>query len=482
MFTAALNHPKLVYEWFTAVLLRWNSDEGLVVYERWAISTSGIVEAKSRDGTVLLDFYYLMYFVAFVMVLVLMHRWRKSGWLKVRKHVPYDALLVAMLGVLIGAHSAYILIYNPEFYFGAPPIGPADNSEMLSRIFLNWSGMASHGAAAGILIGAFLWWLKSRAPVVHLGDVGVIAGAFGAICIRLANFVNGELYGRAASESLPWAMRFPVRNAAGNRLRMHNGKWYELVPQPDGVTERARELTEEPYRLGYELFAKTENGITIVSPDKVPTEMGNTWFQVVTTPRHPSQLYQLILEGVLLFIALLFVRRRAKRVGMVSAAFFIGYPLARFIGEFFRQPDVQFQEQGNAMGTVLLGLSMGQLLSVAMMAFGFGLLFYYRKHGQVIAEMEIWPPKKAEEEPAEKSEKEPTSPGQDPYESDDKLKVPFEPGMGGSTSAGSISGIQKVRKALEEKEREWEDEGDDSHNPEDENGRQDDSSTTGGGN
>ena len=82
---------------------------------------------------------------------------------------------------------------------------------------------------------------------------------------------------------------------------------------------------------------------------------------MVTSPRHPSQIYRLLIEGLLLFLVLLFLRRRVKRAGMLLAAFFIGYPLARFAGEFFRQPDVQCQAEGHTLGTAFLGVSMGQV-------------------------------------------------------------------------------------------------------------------------
>jgi hypothetical protein len=115
---------------------------------------------------------------------------------------------------------------------------------------------------------------------------------------------------------------------------------------------------------------------------------------------------------------------------MVAAAFFAGYPLMRFIGEFFRQPDVQFQTVGNEMGTVFLGLSMGQLLSLAMAAVGLVFLFYFSRKGDVIADMEEWPP--------------------------DKPKQPksgeFDTAMG-STAAGEIGGIREIREALAKQEK-----------------------------
>ncbi|MCZ7605532.1 MAG: prolipoprotein diacylglyceryl transferase [Planctomycetota bacterium] len=455
---AVLNHPKLDYDWFTTTLLRWSS-EGLVVYDRWVLNFSGVGSYGHTGGEVLLDFYYLCYLIAFIGVLFFFTRYRKQGWLKVKPHVPYDALLLTMIGVLVGAKTAYIFIYNPDFYFGPPPYGPIDTSDMLRRIFLNWSGMASHGAAAGVMCMAILWWLRARpkVPIAQLGDVGGIAAAFGAIWIRLANFMNAELYGRAAPEWLPWAMRFPVRSGKGNQVMWHNNVLWEKMFKPENpaqvdawlqnlqqanpggvVDQGAYVLFKNPdaYRQGYELAVHLPDGTQYLSEPAANTLYWNP-LEIVTTPRHPSQLYQLVLEGVLVLIFLLILRKRVKRAGMVAAGFWIAYPVARFIGEFFRQPDVQFQQAGNELGTVFLGLSMGQLLSLLMACVGGGLMFYFARYGRVIADEPMYPP-----DPEKPKAKGPVS-------------VTIEQGMGGSTGAGEIAGIETVRAALAEKEKEW---------------------------
>jgi len=388
----AIDHPHITHSWFTTVLLRVGG-HGLVIYDRWALNFSGIqdIQGLPDRGEVVLDVYYLMYLISFLMILVLFKRWREDGWLKLRKQVAYDAVLVALFGTLIGAKSAYIFLYNPDFYFK----DPATTGEMLRRIFLNWSGMASHGAALGMVLGAFFWWLKSRAPAVHIGDIGCTVGAFSAICVRLANFLNGELYGREAPAGLPWAMQFEVRNGRGNPLFVQNGKWFELanVAQPDGGY--ARQYVEtQPYHLGFELIQRGGEGVRHIDPAQVPPDLQATFLQVITSPRHPSQLYQCILEGVLLFAFMIFIRKRLKKVGVLAGIFFTGYAGARFIGEFFREPDKQFQSAENPMGTVFGPLSMGQVLSLAMLLFGLGVIAYFSKWGRRIDELKMWPPEK----------------------------------------------------------------------------------------
>lgn len=459
-----LSHPRLIYDWFTTTLLRWSAD-GLVIYERWVLNSDGINLWTGSGGEVLLDFYYLCYLIAFIGVLVIFTHYRRTGWLKIKPHVPYDTLLLAMIGVLVGAKTAYIFIYNPDFYFGPPPYGPVDTTDQLRRIFLNWSGMASHGAAAGVLTMAFLWRLRAgkKLPIAQIGDLGAIASAFGAAWIRLANFMNAELYGRVAPDWLPWAMRFPVRSGKGNKVLYLNGElyermsppadtaqyesWLEALKQanPEGVIQQGGAVfykNPDAYHQSYELMTRSAEGVQYHQTNDT-SQIFIGFQEVVTTARHPSQLYQLILEGVLVFIFLLWLRRRVKRSGMVAAGFFIAYPIARFIGEFFRQPDVQFESEGNALGTVFLGLSMGQVLSLIMVCVGIGMLIYFRARGRVIADEPMYPPSKDGDKAGVKSKK------------DQPLSVPFEKGMGGSTGAGSIAGLSDVRAALAEKEKEW---------------------------
>ncbi|MCC7509378.1 MAG: prolipoprotein diacylglyceryl transferase [Planctomycetes bacterium] len=455
---AALDHPRLAFDWFTTTLLRWS--DGLVIYDRWLLSTSGISDWTGGGGEIILDFYYLCYLIAFIGVLFWFGRFRKQDWIRIKPHVAYDALLLAMIGVLVGAKTAYIFIYNPDFYFGPPPYGPVDTQDQLRRIFLNWSGMASHGAAFGTAAMALIWWLRSgrKAPLSIICDVGTISAAFGVIWIRLANFMNAELYGREAADWLPWAMRFPVRSGKGNPVVFAGNTLWERMSKPEdpaqaelwlkslneanpgGVIDHggATVLYRNPdaYLQGYELLVPQADGTHTYMAHDTPGHLWFGEFSLVTTPRHPSQLYQLLLEGLLVLLFLLWFRRRVKRAGMVAAGFFTAYPIARFIGEFWRQPDVQFQGQGNELGTVFMGLSMGQLLSLGMAAFGLCAMLYFWRFGKVIADMKMYPPDK----------------------SDTIKEAPVsvvETGMGGSTGAGEIAGIEKVHEALAKKQVEW---------------------------
>lgn len=203
----------------------------------------------------------------------------------------YDDFVVwVTLGIILGGRIGYVLFYNLP-HFAAHPL----------EIFQLWGGgMSFHGGFAGCVLAVVLFAWKRNIPVLSLGDLTCAAGPIGLFLGRLANFVNGELWGRTTD--VPWAFVFP-----------HAGP----------------------------------------------------------LPRHPSQLYEAALEGLVLFTVLaLFVRGGAlKRPGLVVGVFAIGYALARSFCELFREPDAQ-------LGFLWGGLTMGMLLSIPLLLAGIGFVIY----------------------------------------------------------------------------------------------------------
>jgi phosphatidylglycerol:prolipoprotein diacylglycerol transferase len=201
----------------------------------------------------------------------------------------YDDFIVwVTLGIILGGRIGYVLFYNPDYFAGHP----------LEALQLWKGGMSFHGGFAGCIAAVVLFARSRGIPVLSLGDVTCAVGPIGLFLGRLANFVNGELWGRPAD--VPWAMVFP----SGGPL-----------------------------------------------------------------PRHPSQLYEAALEGLVLFVLLgLLVRAGAlKRPGLIIGAFAIGYSLARSFCELFREPDAQ-------LGFLWGGLTMGMLLSLPLLLFGIALI------------------------------------------------------------------------------------------------------------
>jgi phosphatidylglycerol---prolipoprotein diacylglyceryl transferase len=184
------------------------------------------------------------------------------------------------------------------------------------QVFRVWEGgMAFHGGFAGVVVAAIWFCRREKIPMLSMGDLLAIAAPVGLMLGRLANFVNAELWGRPTD--LPWGVIFP-----------------------GAAAQTCGEL-------------------------------------VGACARHPSQLYQAALEGLLLALILFWLAFRKgwfQRPGALMGVFLTGYGFARFVVEFFRQPDAQFVSEGNPVGLAVhiggYGLTMGQLLSLPMIAVG----------------------------------------------------------------------------------------------------------------
>lgn len=254
-------------------------------------------------GPVSLHWYGLMYLVGFVFAMWLAVRRAgksNSGW---RKEEVENLLYFGFLGVFVGGRLGYVLFYAfPNFL--ANPL----------YLFRVWDGgMSFHGGLLGV-ITVMLWFAhRTRRNFFQVSDFMAPLIPFGLGAGRLGNFINGELWGRVTTDT-PWAMLFPSSRGEDMALAAANPQWQAIFNQY-GVL-----------------------------------------------PRHPSQLYELVLEGVVLFIILNFFIRKSRPMGSVSGLFLIGYGAFRIIVEFFRQPDAQLG--------LFSGISMGQILSLPMVLAG----------------------------------------------------------------------------------------------------------------
>src|SRR6266851_348015 len=205
-----------------------------------------------------------------------------------------DFVLWVTLGIILGGRIGYVLFYNVS-YFATHP----------AEIVQLWKGgMSFHGGFLGCVLAVFLFARHRGFSFLPLGDVTCAAGPIGLFLGRIANFINGELWGRPSD--VPWAMVFP-------------------------------------------------NGGPL--------------------PRHPSQLYEATLEGLVLLavLALLLRAGALKRPGMIIGSFAVCYAIARTICEFFREPDAQ-------LGFLWGGATMGQLLSIPLFLAEVGFIVYALKH------------------------------------------------------------------------------------------------------
>jgi phosphatidylglycerol:prolipoprotein diacylglycerol transferase len=211
-----------------------------------------------------------------------------------------DFLTWATLGVVLGGRLGYVLFYQPSTYLAHP-----------AMILAVWEGgMSFHGGMLGVAIAIAIFCYRNAIPLLGFADRIAVVAPIGLGLGRVANFINGELWGRAAPDWLPWAMIFP--------------------------------------RAGME-------------------------------PRHPSQLYQALLEGLVLLAVMAVLARRESlraRFGTLTGVFLCGYAIARIIGEFFREPD-------SFLGFLAFGATMGQVLSVPMLLAGIWLIVRARPRAGV---------------------------------------------------------------------------------------------------
>ena len=300
--------------------------------------------ALDFPGPIDVRWYGLMYLVGFAIAYFVLRWLAREGFLRLDPDVVGDLITTLVLGVIFGGRLGYILFYD----FGSFLENPA-------RILRIWEGgLSFHGGLLGVLVAAAWFVRKHRIPYLNLGDGLALAVPFGIFAVRMANFVNGELYGRVASPDVPWAMRFPTDPIA---LRLLDA---------DRLPMRAREMViERAYETGL-------------------------WDRVapLVPLRHPSQLYEAAGEGLLLALVLWGVfawarrRRRGLPPGTYGGIFLIGYGAARSFVELFRQPDAQFRGPEDPLGTVLGPLTMGQTLSALMIAGGLVLLIWTWRRGQ----------------------------------------------------------------------------------------------------
>jgi len=221
--------------------------------------------------------------------------WGAAGPAATPKNID-DLLLWATLGVVVGGRLGYVLFYQPQHFLQNP-------ADILN---VGAGGMSFHGGFLGVIVACALYGRRHAIRLDSLLDLSACAVPVGLGLGRLANFINGELYGRPSD--MAWAIVFPA-----------------------GGPE----------------------------------------------PRHPSQLYEALLEGVVLFIVLWVAAHRYKalaRPGLAAGLFCLGYGIARFLVEFAREPDPQ-------LGYLAGGwLTMGMLLSLPVMGVGAWLIARAQRH------------------------------------------------------------------------------------------------------
>lgn len=267
----------------------------------FAIAFPAIDPVLIQIGPIAIRWYALAYIVGLFAGAAYM-RWQVSKPPALMTKAQVDDLFLWVLGgVILGGRLGYVLFYKPEAYVADP-----------MSILKTWQGgMSFHGGLLGVIVALLLFARVAKVDKWYVGDNIACAVPIGLGLGRLANFINGELWGREAPH-VSWAMVFP---GGGD------------------------------------------------------------------VPRHPSQLYQAALEGLVLFVIVNLVwrnERLRRRPGMLAGVFLIGYGAFRIFGELFREPD-------GFIGFLPGGTTMGQWLSVPMVLFGLFSIWRAMRVGPVAA-------------------------------------------------------------------------------------------------
>lgn len=308
-------------------------------------------------GPLSIKWYGVSYLTGFAIAWALLRYLGRTGRTPIPPRVALDAILVLVMGVLLGGRLGYVAFYQPslatEFTSAFPYWGV---------LAIQKGGMASHGAMIGITLACV--WLSlglrdpdnergpriGRSSPLHCMDLACLLAPPGLLLGRLANFVNGELLGKIVAmpgEHAPWwAVRFPqelgTKHAPPLTLEQEK-KLVELLG--DGSIDR--------------LIARIQHGSADAAAKLEP----------LLAARHPSQLYQAFAEGIVVGGVLWFIARKPRASGVITALFLLLYGVLRIIVEqYWRLPDPQLDHQ------YILGMTRGQLLSVGMLVAGLALL------------------------------------------------------------------------------------------------------------
>lgn len=281
--------------------------------------------------------YAVMYIVAFTIAYFFMRQMAKKGYLgNLDSDGTLDLLTYVVIGLIIGARLGSCLLYEGSAYYWTHPwmiFWPFRNGK-----FIGLPGMSYHGGVIGGIAGGLLFAKHYKFRFWDVADVVFASVPLGYTFGRLGNFFNGELWGRCTNSS--YGMIFPDA-----QLFSTSEEWVKTAADKAGISYLSEGM--------------------------------------INLPRHPSQLYEALFEGIVLFLIiwfgiLPFVKKKQFGPGFISGSYLIGYGVFRFIIEYFREPDKQLgfiialgkETEPTALFKSVFNISMGQILCFLMIITG----------------------------------------------------------------------------------------------------------------
>jgi len=370
-----------------------------------------------------LRWYGTSYVLGFILCGLLIRRVTQKGRTTLHPYSVWSLVTTMAFGVVIGGRIGYVLFYDISL------LGFTSDFPYWGLLAVNRGGMASHGGILGAIAASYYVArrgtlepidpedqpkpskskkrkgkpepkpAKGSEPAMrrakhswgHILDLAVLGTPLGLFFGRLANFINGELFGRAADPSFSLAVKFPQETERWLTTLSRAGKLKELNEKLLDLTnavalfgqERAVRWTQDVNRWNDKLQTWVANGSIPDQKPPLPSEIYPTIQQLIVgtqqgdshaqalikalgpalTARHPSQLYQALLEGLALAIILILVYLKPRKPGVLSGVFVSVYGILRIVAEFWREPDAH-------LGLQWLGLTRGQWISMVMLIGG----------------------------------------------------------------------------------------------------------------
>ena len=311
----------------------------------------------------------------------------RKGRLNLPETKLMDIIFIGALGAVLGGRLGYCVFYSQDLLFSFDKAFP-----FWGLLKIHEGGMASHGGIIGFFLFQVVYAYRHKLSFFSLMDLGAISGAVGIFFGRIANFINGELYGRVIEGKAWLAVKFPSELFLwADQADLYKKQLMSLKE----ILPPLKSLIQSPVRIP-EIYS-WENWVSKAAEgDSVYggyiAYVCNLIVQVASKPqikeilepllslRHPSQLYQASLGGLIPFIICYFFWLKPRKAGLISLIWACSYLFFRIVTEFYRQPDIQ-------IGFQLFNLTRGQWISVGLFFFvAVYAGFIYKKEPQGFSE------------------------------------------------------------------------------------------------
>ena len=301
-------------------------------------------------GPIPIRWYGLAYLGGFLVAFFLIKRVCRVGVSSLKPENAADLVVSVAIGIFVGGRLGYVLFYQPsllwefEFskdlpYWGAPFWG---------ALAVNHGGMASHGGMIGGIIGCLYYARRFKHSSLYLIDLFAFSAPIGIFFGRCANFINGELLGRPCSPDFVFAVKFP-QEMLDEMPTEQLYQIYDQLPPPQTID------TNLQYWDPTAIIDLVHRGNMVVTHAIEP----------FLTPRHPSQLYAAVMEGLIVFAVLAILWAKPRKPGTIAGTFAMVYAVMRILDELFRMPDAHIMDQEFATLHITRGQWLSALLFIA---------------------------------------------------------------------------------------------------------------------